>query len=116
MIIPLIGASILSSFIYTKISFKNQIEFLISSYKKTLSFQKGKENDSEPIKESLIQMKTLFILIFKITIIITPFILIAIYIVLNKQSLQLVYFNILNNIIIIATTIISSMILKNGKQ
>lgn len=114
MTIALILSTIISTLIYTKIYFKDYIEMLHSSYKKTLTSQNKIEFN--PIKESLFQMKILLSILLRIIFILIPFIFLAIYIILTKNSLQLVFYNLLNNILIIIFFILTSLILKHEKK
>ncbi len=116
MIIALIIiATILSTVLYSKLSFSNELSFLNTSYKKTLSFNKLQESDTSQIKESLAQMKVLFTVFSKLIIILLPFLIIALFLIWNNSNIKSEIFNLRNNLLIVVTFFITKYVLPNEK-
>ena len=115
MIIALIIIStILSTILYSKLSFRKELSFLSTSYKKTLTFTTHQDSDTSQIKESLAQMRVLFTVFSKLIIILLPFLIIALFLFWNNSNIKSEIFNLQNNLIILFTFFITKSLLSNG--
>lgn len=116
MIFILVIAAFISSIIYSKINFIDQAKRLLGSYKKTFFIKKNFIEDDNTIKESLYQMKILTFLFCKLNLVLSPFYLVVIYLCLNNISLNLVFINFKNNVVMLLTFIITNVIFNRGKK
>jgi hypothetical protein len=116
MTIALSIASLVSAVIYSFFYFKKDLDALERSYKKTLMFPKNLTDNLDPIKESLIQMKTLLMIFLKLLLIVSPFFLIVGYVILINMNIQTIFFNFYNNFVIVIVFLITSLIIKNAKK
>ena len=111
----IIVATIVSTILYAKLSFSNELSFLSSSYQKTLSFTNHQESDTSQIKESLAQMKVLLTIFSKLLLVLLPFLTIALYLIWKNIPIHSVFFNLQNNLIVVATFFMTKYFQANEK-
>jgi len=105
----------LSTVLYSKISFINELSFLSASYKKTLSLTHLQDSTTNPIKESLAQMKVLLTVFSKLLMVVLPFIMMALFLIWDNISIKSEIFKLQNNLLMLFTFFITKFTIANGK-
>jgi len=106
----IVVCTLLSCYLFERISFKEQISSLKESYQITFKLISEKDKTELIIQQSLRQFKFIFLLFLKLVYTVTPFLLVGVYLFIMHQSVYEVTGNLYINILVISVAAVYFLI------
>src|ERR1700744_6574494 len=97
----IVVCTLLSCYLFERISFKEQVNSLKESYQITFKLVSEKDKTELIIQQSLRQFKFIFLLFLKLVFTVMPFLIVGVYLFITHQSVYGVIGNWYINIIVI---------------